>query len=271
MSGTHQLELAVEAIGLAAPGLAGWQAALPVLRGERAYAAIELPPYQPQLLPQNERRRATPVVRQAFRAAEDAMAQSPRVPGELAAVFASSDGDMNILHRICSALAEPTRSVSPTDFHNSVHNAAAGYWSIAVGSRRTSTSIGAYDASAAAGLIEAATLLQDEDAVLLVLYDVPQPVPLFNQHPIGCAASIALVLARAGGPATHATLRLALEHAPVAAESTLADSGLETLRTSNPATRALPLLVALARGGHATLHMPAMAGSLLRIEVEPVR
>ena len=62
----------------------------------------------------------------------------------------------DITHQICEALARPEREVSPTSFHNSVHNAPAGYWSIATGSRLASTSICAYDVSFAAGLLEAA-------------------------------------------------------------------------------------------------------------------
>jgi hypothetical protein len=52
----------LEAVGIAAPGLVGWQAAQDVLRGEVEYAHSELTPHAPQLLPPNERRRATPTV-----------------------------------------------------------------------------------------------------------------------------------------------------------------------------------------------------------------
>src|SRR3546814_10360262 len=75
--------------------------------------------------------------------------------GDLATVFAGSDADMAILQRISAALATPERIVSPTDFHNSVHNAAAGYWGIGTGSRAPSTTLAGYDASFALGLLEA--------------------------------------------------------------------------------------------------------------------
>ena len=35
-------------------------------------------------------------------------------------VFASSDADLAIIHRICVALTATPRLISPTDFHNSV-------------------------------------------------------------------------------------------------------------------------------------------------------
>ncbi|MDB5986533.1 MAG: hypothetical protein JWR16_1586 [Nevskia sp.] len=262
------LQVFVEAIGVAAPGLADWQVARAVLRGEQAFLASELPPYQPLRLPANERRRATPAVRQAFRAAEDAIAHSACDPAELATVFASSDADMNVLHRICSALAEPARVVSPTDFHNSVHNAAAGYWSIAVGARRNSISIGAYDSTAAAGLLEAATLLLDEAALLLVLYDVPQPKPLFDQHPIVSAVSVALVLTRTRSAGTRAALRLTLADSADDVATTLADPQLEALRRANPAARLLPLLRVLAQQRNDSVLLEAVAGRCLRIDIE---
>ncbi len=261
------LDVYVDAIGLAAPGLNDWQSARAVLRGEAPYVGAELPPYQPQRLPPNERRRATPAVRQAFRAAEDAIAQSSFDPADLASVFASSDADMNVLHRICTALAEPGRVVSPTDFHNSVHNAAAGYWSIAVGARRNSTSIGAHDTTVAAGLLEAAALLLDEDALLLVMYDVPQPKPLLDQHPITTPVSIALVLTRTRSSRSCAQLRLAFDDRATSSTETFDDEALEALRKSNPAARALPLLRALAQQSDASLCIDAVAGRRLRIDV----
>ena len=46
-------------------------------------------------------------------------------------------------------------SISPTRFHNSVHNAAAGYWTIGAHCMQAATAISAYDASFAEGLLEA--------------------------------------------------------------------------------------------------------------------
>lgn len=262
------LQFYVEAIGLAAPGLPDWQMASTVLRGEQTFVATELPPYQPERLPANERRRATLVVRQAFRAAEDAIRQSTCDAAELASVFASSDADMNVLHRICSALAEPSRLVSPTDFHNSVHNAAAGYWSIATRARRTSTSIGAHDSTVAAGLLEAAALLFDEDTVLLVMYDVPQPKPLLDQHPITSAVSVALVITRERIADSCASLRLTLEPSHDIAPTKCGDPELDALRLSNPAARALPLLQVLAQRRDDRVWIEAVGGCRLRIDIE---
>ena len=50
-------------------------------------------------------------------------------------VFASGNGDGITVGAILEMLTKPDGFVSPTQFHNSVHNAAAGYWSIGTGSR----------------------------------------------------------------------------------------------------------------------------------------
>jgi hypothetical protein len=259
--------LHVAAVGLAAPGLAGWDGAQAVLRGAAAYAAGELPPHQTSLLPPNERRRAPPAVRLAFRAAEDAMAQLPPMAEGLATVFASSDADMDIIHRICSALSNATPMLSPTDFHNSVHNAAAGYWSIAVKARGPSSTLSAYDASFAAGLLEAAAQVQvDGTDTMLVTYDVPPPFPLNTERPIGTAVAVALVLSSAPGASLA---RLRLESFAQGEETSMADPALEALRRSNPAGRALPLLRLLALRQAGSVLLDNNAAGLLRVEVLP--
>ena len=63
----------VDAVGLSAPGLPSWTEGSATLRGEHSYLYAPLPPHTPATLPLNERRRATPSIRLAFQAAEDAM------------------------------------------------------------------------------------------------------------------------------------------------------------------------------------------------------
>jgi hypothetical protein len=240
----------VKAVGIAAPGLAGWAAARPVLAGAAPYLHAAEAPYAPALLPPNERRRATAAVRQAFRAAEDAIGTHSD-PKNLASVFASSDGDMVVLHRICEALAGEPRVISPTDFHNSVHNAASGYWSIAAQCMRPTTTLAAFDASFTAGLIEAVALVRDLNAdVLLVAYDAVAPAPLLAKRPLTVAAGVALILGPAAGNSAGG---ISIEIG--AGDETVCAGDLEALRRGNPALRALPLLELIARGaaGEVTL------------------
>jgi hypothetical protein len=256
----------IESVGVAAPGLAGWPQARAVLRGEQAYVAQELETYQPNLLPPNERRRATPAVRLAFRVAEEAVTTSAIPAQDLAGVFATAEADTSILHRICSALAEETRAVSPTDFHNSVHNAAAGYWSIAANAKLPSVTLAAYDATFAAGLIEACGLVRgDGDPVLLVAYDLRPPELLFETRPLASSAGIAFVLSAERSERTLARLEVV---AGGNEETTMADAPIESQRLGNPACRALPLLrlLALGQSGEVCLRGVGNQRWLLRVD-----
>jgi hypothetical protein len=255
----------VEAVGVAAPGLPSWAAGSVALRGERPYLLEPLAPHSPAMLPLNERRRATPAVRLAFQAAEDAMTASTLPAARLATVFASSDADLAIIHRICVALTATPRFISPTDFHNSVHNAAAGYWSIAAGARAASTTIGAHDGSFAAGLLEACLQVEvDGCDVLLVAFDLPAPEPLHAKRPIAQPAAVALVLTRQRSANSIAALSCATS---ADSETLMADASLEQLRRANPAARALPLLERLAARAMGKVVLPMHRGLNLAIEV----
>jgi hypothetical protein len=257
----------VESAGLVAPGLPGWAAAAPILRGDAAYARMDIPPHAPELLPANERRRASASVRLAFVAAEDAMRGSSLAPADLASVFATSEADTAILHRLCTSLAQEPRVLSPTEFHNSVHNAAAGYWSIATACKQASASISAYDATFAAGLLEAAALVQaDAGGALLVCYDIVPPDPLRTARPLAEACATALVLTRERGARALARLEIERSHD---AESRMDDAGLESLRVGNPAGRALPLLRALARATPAAVTVAGVGDSRFRLALTP--
>lgn len=257
----------LSAVGIAAPGLDGWAQAARVLRGEQPLLDTPLPPHQPTLLPPNERRRATQAVRLAFRVAEDALAHCSLAAADLAGVFASSDADTQVLHRLCTALATEARVVSPTDFHNSVHNAAPGYWSIANGSRAPSVSLSAWDASFTAGLLEAAALVQAEHLdVLLVAYDLRPPAPLYGPRIIDVDSGVALVLSARAAPAALASL---LIERTDEAESGFGDAALEALRGAGTALRALPLLHRVARRDAGSLVLAGPGSMGVRVTVTP--
>jgi hypothetical protein len=245
----------IESVGLAAPGLPSWAASQEMLRGAATYHAAEMPRFAPGFLPPNERRRATKVGRLAFQSSEEAVAGTDIPPAELAAVFASSGGDTDVMNRMCAVLAMPERAISPTDFHNSVHNAAAGYWSIATHSRQPSTSLSAYDSSFAAGLMEAVSLCRHGDLpVLLAVYDQRPPVPLLHARELVDDFTLALVLTPARRPQSLGSLELLPPGD--GQESRMEEDGLETLRRGNPAARGLPLLAALARRSAETVIVP---------------
>ncbi len=235
----------IESISFVASGLPDWMHTRAVLRGETVYQAAELATYQPTLLPPNERRRASPTVRMAFRIAEELMKNSSIAADQLACVFSSSDGDLTIAQRICTALAENTRLVSPTDFHNSVHNAAAGYWSIAANAKGPSTALSAFDHSVAVGLLETHGMVQiEKQPTLFVAYDVPAPAPLQNSRRVIIPAGVGLLVTPEPTANTIASLCITIANGI----ATICDHpSLEMVRLSNPAARALPVLQAIAK------------------------
>ena len=260
------MKLYIEAVGCCAPGLDGWAQAQPVLQGQRPYLRQDLPPQLPERLPANERRRAPLGVRLAFRVAEDALAPDRRSPEALASVFASSDGDSHIVHRMSLALADAPRVVSPTDFHNSVHNAAAGYWSIAAHARMPSVSLAASHASFAAGLLEAGALATAEYLnCLLVAFDVQAP-PLMACCLTRESAAFALILSPQRSAGALAALRISL--IPNEAESVMSDAALEQLRRDCPAARALPLLGLLAHRRSGRLVLDGAGENSIRLDLE---
>ncbi|MCF6209260.1 MAG: beta-ketoacyl synthase chain length factor [Gammaproteobacteria bacterium] len=263
------IKVYISAVGLAAPGLEGWAKGCRVLTGERPYLSQPLDRYKPRLLPANERRRATEVVRLAFRACEDALDNSNLDPGSLAGVFASSGGDYPIIDQICRALRQPQRAVSPTQFHNSVHNAAAGYWSIATGSRAPSISLAGYDGSFSAGLLEAATQVMLEGLpALLAVYDIPPPPPLLAERSILDPFAVTLILDAAPDDACLAALTL-YSGTESEDESQMGEIALEAVRLGNPAARSLPLLRAIARCETRQLHFSTPNGGMLAVDLMP--
>jgi len=241
------LRVYVQGIGLLGPGLASWQVARAILSGAQPYVATStvLPP--PARLPAAERRRAGAAVKLALAVADEAVAQADIDPATLATVFTSSSGEGTNCHALCETLATPTPMVSPTRFTNSVHNAAAGCWHIAVASRASSTSLCAYDGSFGAGLIEAGSLVHATRApLLLVASDSPYPEPLNATRPLPDHFGTALLLAPAPDGRTLAELTLSLHSTPGEPDDCDAPA-LDALRRAIPAARALPLLQALAR------------------------
>ncbi|HHM06012.1 MAG TPA: hypothetical protein ENJ19_09780 [Gammaproteobacteria bacterium] len=261
----------VNAVGLVAPGLPGWHHGHAVLKGEAPFVDEPLTLPKPARLPTNERRRATELIRLAFQVCADAVDGRDLAVDQLASVFASSGGDYHIVDQIFRALSKPERQVSPTQFHNSVHNAAAGYWSIATGSQAPSTSLSGHDFTVSAGLLEAALLCNAEQRhTLFAVYDVQPPEPLLTARPIAAPFAAALLLSPDRGPDAIAALQCAVEPA-AAGESAATDPALETVRQGNPAARILPLLTCLARQQNDTVHL-AMAGTqTLTVEVSTCR
>lgn len=255
----------LQGIGIAAPGLTDWSAARRVLRGEASYEPEPLPPYRPTLLPRNESRRAGACVKLAFQAAEQAC--EPDAARDYASIFASAGGDLEISDRLSRAVTSPEKAVSPTHFHNSVHNAAAGYWSIATGSRKAANSVAAYRDTFSIALMDAWGWLRAQpDPVLLVCFETDGGGLIAEARPtIHASFAVALALGQTGDEPYSLLSTPALTDRPA---TRLDDPALEHFRARNPAARCLPLLQAIANGEAATVVLESSQGNLV-MDVRP--
>lgn len=239
------LDIGIEGIGVWSPELRDWENARRILVDNVPIAAPLNARPAASMLPAGERRRAPESVRIAVEAAQQACAMANRAARELAHVFASGYGDVPINDYLCATLAHIPFDVSPTKFHHSVHNAAAGYWTIGSGCMRASTAVSAGAASFGAGLLEAALrACADTEPVLLVAYDVAACGPLCDTIASRSAFAVALVVAPRS-PSAVARARLRLVDGAVALAPTL--PLLHANHVGNPAAASLPLLAALAR------------------------
>jgi hypothetical protein len=255
----------LDGVGVLGPGLSGWAQTSAVLSGAQPYAgaATVLPPVEK--LPPAERRRVGVPVKLSMAIGLEAARHAGADLTKLATVFSSTEADCDNSHAILEALASSDRALSPTRFHNSVHNAASGYWGIATASMLPSTSLSAFDATFAAGLLEAATqALSSGQPCLLLAYDTLFPEPLHSLRPIPAAMGVALVLSPCQTTASLAQLKLNLGDAPA---SLMPEAALEQLRQSIPVARCLPLLALLAQGRSGSVVLEFLDSLRLRLEV----
>ncbi|MDP5239232.1 beta-ketoacyl synthase chain length factor [Uliginosibacterium sp. 31-16] len=259
------LRVYLDGIGLCGPGMAGWAASRDSLAGTRP---VELSPTvlpAAEALPPAERRRVGVPIKLSMAIGFEAAQQAGVDPANLAAVFSSTGGDCDNCHAILETLASDDRQISPTRFHNSVHNAPSGYWSIATHCMAPSTSLCALDATFGAGLLEAASqALASGQPCLLLAYDTAYPDPLYSLRPIPYPFGLALLLRPARSTTSLACLNIGLsEKAP----DRCTDATLESLRQSIPVARALPLLQRLARNAPGRVVIDYLEHLSLAIEV----
>ena len=257
----------IDGVGFLAPGLPDWPSARAVLRGEKAIGSAPSVLQAPTILPPAERRRASRVIKLALTVGLEAAAHAGADLATLTTVFAASGADGHNCHALCEQLASDDRQISPTRFHNSVHNAAAGYWGIATQSRAPCQVLCAYDASFGAGLLDAlAQVVVDRQPTLLIAYDSEYPEPLHSKRPLPDVAGIALLLAPERSARSLARVAVSLDDG---AAATMADGAVETLRATVPALRGLPLLDLLARGEAGRISLDYLAPLQLRVDLRP--
>lgn len=189
-------ELEIAGLGVWSPFFSNWQEfAEGINTGNWRSGSV----LQPDLIPAMERRRAPQSVKLAVEVMTQACAMACLDPARAAAVFSSAMGDMQITDYLCRTLATAPRSVSPTRFHNSVHNATTGYWSIASHSHAATNAISAYTYTAPMAFLEAAIqALEEATPVLLVTQEMAAPPALYKTCPSDQPFSAAILLTPTG-------------------------------------------------------------------------
>jgi hypothetical protein len=267
---TRLPEVVAEGVAFWATRLPGWDVARAVIRGEQAAPETPASRPAPALLGPTERRRAPDTVALALEVAARACAAAGRSPGELPAVFASTHGDLGISDYMCATLADTPALLSPIKFHNSVHNAAAGYWSIGTSSHAPYTALSAFQHTFGAGLLETAVQVAcEQQPVLYVAFDVEAKGALSTMAPSRGLLGVALVLApasaaRSGG--RPLTLRIVTDEPCQATPPRSAAAGLVA---DNALAPCMPLVEALAGDAPATVQLTLGERSALSVKVGP--
>ncbi|GIZ52556.1 beta-ketoacyl synthase chain length factor [Noviherbaspirillum aridicola] len=257
----------IDGIGLIGPGFHDWAGARAILTGGQDFQSQPTVIPAPAALPAAERRRCGAIVKISLAAGYQAAAHAGADVATLPTVFTASGGDGANCHEICQMLASDDRQISPTRFHNSVHNAASGYWSIASGAMAPSSVLCAYDGSFGAGLLETLAQVRCEDRpVLLIAADTPYPEPLRSTRPIPHECAVALVISPSQGARSLARIEAELCDAPAAR---MADLRLEALRMAIPAARALPMLGQLAAGTPGSVVLDYLDGCAIAVAMTP--
>jgi 3-oxoacyl-(acyl-carrier-protein) synthase len=192
-------------------------------------------------MPANLRRRASLTTKMAITVATEACKQANVNPADLPSVFASVGGEIQVTDALCLALSDHQAAISPTQFHNSVHNTTAGYWGILHQCYQATTAIAAVDDTFAMGLLEAWSQLQQQPGdMLLVCYD--ELWPDYLAPPMGSyALASALVLSNT---ATNKDLYTVTQPA-IATKPLSITSALIDFTGRSPAASVIPLLQAI--------------------------
>jgi hypothetical protein len=219
---------------------------LPALASGTRSEGFEKP--KASLLPSRLRRRTALLTKAVSDVVEDAARQGAVDLAQARLVLASAWGELDTTVQLLAQLATDPAQVSPTLFHNSVHNTATGYLSIVLENREGSSAIGAGQDSLAAGLIEAATLVETEGGeAILVVGDEPVPTP-FDESP-GDPVALALCLRPVdGAPGGELDVLCRIEFGDYA-ECTVNDLDVPAALAGNPSRSVVPLAKAIARNG----------------------
>jgi hypothetical protein len=142
------------------------------------------------------RRRATPLTRMAVEAFQQATSHADRDPATVPTVWATAHGEHSPAIKLLEMMQRGAGKLSPTHFHNSVHNTAGGYASIATGNVAPSTTLTGGSEIVASALLEVWCLIESAGHdVALVLADEALQSP-FDRADARTPLAVALLLSQ---------------------------------------------------------------------------
>ena len=264
-----QLNFEILGLGAWGPTFHNWSDLSARLQGKSLDVEASKGP-KPEIIPANERRRAPLPVRLAVESSWQATEDAGINPADLTSVFVSGLGDTQLTDYMCRTLAGENKALSPTKFHNSVHNAAAGYWTISTGCMRAANSVAGFQQSVSLTLLEALIQCQTEQRpVLLTFYDAPCSQALVDlmKNEIAFAASIIIAPTNNAAPVHQAQFQQKITDWP----EFVADDFLQECYETNPVGRILPLLKAIALKASRSLVFPVSEQTSIKINLNTAK
>jgi len=260
----------IRGIGVWGPGFSNWSELHNCFLNKASFDESQPNGPKPEVIPANERRRAPLPVKLAIETSSQACEQSGISPQQLNCVFSSGFGDIDITDYMCRTLNTENKQLSPTKFHNSVHNAPAGYWTISTNCMQSANSVAGFAVSTTVTMLEAvAQLTTSGEPALLTFCDVPAKGPLIpvlvNQLPFSASIVLAPIVEDINSEDDAIDITLSVIDEPVEWPD-LAMTSLVTLYQHNPSARILCLLEALA-GDRKEILMPLSAETALKLEL----
>lgn len=172
-----------------------------------------------ELLPPMLRRRTSLLTRMAAEVAHQAIVAGGLDAATVPVLYGSVYGEIRTTVDILAGMLDPAAPMSPTRFHNSVHNTAAGYVSIATQNRSGNAALTAGAATVAMGLLECVGLVvQTGGPCVLVVAEEALPEPLADGLVYGpLAAAFAVTPVDGPGDMSGRTCRLSQGEAAAAA------------------------------------------------------
>jgi hypothetical protein len=253
-------------------GLGVWSPGFPTAsswRDGRRVAEAEAPPAR---LPARLRRRTSLLVRMMAEVAAQASEQACVSLGDIPMVVGSAFGELGTTMEMLDEL-EVARELSPFRFHNSVHNTAVSYLSIANENHASCTSLAAGEDTAAMVLLEASALLADRGGeVLVIVADEAVSEALGGTGSVPFSAAAVLRAGRTVDPLAPAALAFGGDLRPERAAGARFERSVREASLGQPFLRFVAAVQDAAERGLATrVELTAGGPSRWSIAVTPAR